>query len=316
MNSEFKEKLVSRVEKTIQKYHMLNKSSIIPVAFSGGKDSATTIFILKELGYNVVPLIIDKGDDPAFDSEKIVQSSNPFHINPEIIHLNNKDYLNQIDPLFAPKIKINLKKLKNLKEGEAQCTPCYNARTWALIERTIHYNADAFVIGQHKHDLITSLMKCYWTEIYYLNITKNTGKAYDGNLMKELINNEKIDLLHLEKMVDEERASTDDPPVEHIYNNIKLVRPLVDLNEKEIIGYIGDFPSQSSNCTYRETEPRPFRLLVQWDLDRRINENPALEGILFELALQGLNEDGTLKFRPRNKREELYPGFKPFIEKS
>jgi len=28
-----------------------------------------------------------------------------------------------------------------------------------------------------------------------------------------------------------------------------------------------------------------------------------------------INDDGTLRHRPRNQREELYPGFKPFIKK-
>jgi hypothetical protein len=40
-----------------------------------------------------------------------------------------------------------------------------------------------------------------------------------------------------------------------------------------------------------------------------------LEDFLYELVLRGLKEDGTLKYRPRNKRDLLYPGFKPFIKK-
>jgi len=40
-----------------------------------------------------------------------------------------------------------------------------------------------------------------------------------------------------------------------------------------------------------------------------------LEDGLYELVLKGLNEDGTLKCRPRNMRDLLYPGFKSFIRK-
>jgi len=113
------------------------------------------------------------------------------------------------------------------------------------------------------------------------------------------------------------RAATDDPPVEIINERVKLVRPLWSLSEREIESFIKEIGFQwtSSNCSYRETEPRPFRLLVQFDLRKRFEENPDLEDILFKFVLAGLNEDGTLKFRPRNKREEYWPGFKPYIRK-
>jgi len=158
-------------------------------------------------------------------------------------------------------------------------------------------------------------MKCYWTEQYYCSLTKTTGTPYDGFIMGGFINDNEIDIDYLKGMLMNGRAATDDPPVEIINNRVILVRPLCAISETDIIEFIGDYSHDSDNCTYRQNEPRPFRLLVQFDLEKRIKKNQELENILYEFVLMGLNENGTLKFRPRNKRDKYYPGFKPYIEK-
>lgn len=42
-----------RVAGSIEKFGMFSKDKPIPVGFSGGKDSATLIFVLRGLGYDV-----------------------------------------------------------------------------------------------------------------------------------------------------------------------------------------------------------------------------------------------------------------------
>jgi len=66
-----KDLLLSKVDETIRKFDMLDITSPVPVAFSGGKDSASTIFILDELGYDVRPVIVDRCDDELFKSSNI-----------------------------------------------------------------------------------------------------------------------------------------------------------------------------------------------------------------------------------------------------
>lgn len=60
-----KEHFVSFVEKkvgeTIKKFGLIKKSDNVLVATSGGKDSLTTLFILKKLGYDPTGLLIDEG---------------------------------------------------------------------------------------------------------------------------------------------------------------------------------------------------------------------------------------------------------------
>ena len=50
-----------KIKQTIKKYKICNKKEKIVVALSGGKDSTTTAYILKKLGYNLVGLHIDLG---------------------------------------------------------------------------------------------------------------------------------------------------------------------------------------------------------------------------------------------------------------
>lgn len=307
--------ILDKVQNTIERYRMLSAGIPIPVAFSGGKDSATTIFILNGLGYDVRPVIIDRGDDDLFDSKKIAEAIKARGFGADILKLRDTAYLSEICLFAAKEIKNHLKKFDNLGENESHCTPCYNARTIALTEYSLRLGSPAFVIGQHRNDMITSLMKCYWTEQYYYTFTKPEGIPYDGHRMREFIGNREIDFDYLESMVVEGRAATDDPPVEIIKENVRLVRPLEAVSEREIREFIGEYPHTSGNCTYRQREPRPFRLLVQFDLEERIGLNPGVEDLLYELVMKGLNEDGTLKFRPRNLRDKLYHGFKPFIKK-
>lgn len=303
-----------KVKNSIEKYKMFSKDKPIPIGFSGGKDSTTLIIILDEMGYDVRPVIVDR-DDTLFNANRIADRLyNRTGIKAEIIRLRDPNFYNTISPEACEDIKKWLHKIDNIQENESLCTPCYNARTIAMKEYAKKLGSTSFAIGQHKTDMITSLMKCYWTELYYNTFTKPKGIPYDGFIMKKFIENNEIDLEYLTEMVKNGRATTDDPPVE-IIDGIKLVRPLENVSEKEIKQFIRDYPHESNNCSYREREPRPFRLLVQFDLEKRIEKNPELEDKLYELVLQGLNEDGTLKTRPRNMRDVLYPGFKTFIRK-
>ena len=48
-----------KVKQTISEYKLINKKDKVIVALSGGKDSVTTLYLLKKLGYRVEALMID-----------------------------------------------------------------------------------------------------------------------------------------------------------------------------------------------------------------------------------------------------------------
>lgn len=310
--------LVSTVADTIAKYHMIaDASSPIPVAFSGGKDSLATILILCELGYDVRPVIVDRGDDPAFNADEISKTLKRIKgLHADILKLRDKKYLGQICEFAAKRIQDNLNKVDHLGLNESMCTPCYNARTAALIQYSLECGATEFAIGQHLNDMLTSFMKCYWSEKYFLALTKPLGLSYDGFKMRNFIAASDIDMSYVREMAKEGRAVTDDPPVERVIEGMRLIRPLAGVRERDIVAFAGNYPHQSTNCSWRERQPSPFRLLVQRDLDKRIACHPEIEDELYHLVVLNVNRDGTAKCRPRNSRGVLYPGFKSFIEKS
>ena len=51
----------NKVKETINKYNLLTKKDKILVACSGGKDSTTTLYLIKKLGYNVKAITVDLG---------------------------------------------------------------------------------------------------------------------------------------------------------------------------------------------------------------------------------------------------------------
>ncbi len=57
----FLEYFEKKVFDTIKKYRLLNKDDKVAVAVSGGKDSLSTLYLLKKFGYNAEGLAIDEG---------------------------------------------------------------------------------------------------------------------------------------------------------------------------------------------------------------------------------------------------------------
>ncbi len=309
--------IIAATALTIDKYSMIpSKKQPVPVAFSGGKDSLTAVLVLRELGYDVRPVIVNRGDDPAFQPDQIAEALKVRKgLDADVLHLRNQSSLPGIKSVEAKQIKTYLHRVDNLGVNESMCTPCYNARTTALIAYARNCGAEEFVIGQHLTDMLTTLMKCYWTEKYFFAFTELRGIAYDGYKMADFIASSTIDLQYVEEMAKEGRATTDDPPVENIGDGVRLVRPLAEVKERDIAAFAGNYPHTSTNCTWRERMPWPFRLLVQRDLYKRVVADPEIEDFLFRLVMLNIKDDGLLKQRPRNQREDLYPGFKPFIKK-
>jgi hypothetical protein len=59
------------IEKTIISYHMMDLNEKLLLALSGGKDSIFTMLALRELGYQVVPVIVDMGYEYGWGSRII-----------------------------------------------------------------------------------------------------------------------------------------------------------------------------------------------------------------------------------------------------
>ncbi len=305
----------NKMLKAIKQYGMLSEKNI-PVAFSGGKDSATCIFLLSELGYFVNPVIVDRNDDDMFDSKNIAYFLKKFGYSSKIINLRNYEYLSALPQFLAIKFCKFLKEVECANDCNSACTPCYNARTLALSNFSKIIGSNEYVLGMHKTDLLTSFVRFYWIEKYFFAFTKTRGLPYNTELAKHMIQEEELDLEYLYMMVNMKRAATDDPPVEVLENGTRIVRPMIGVSEKDIISFIEEigYPHISTNCKFRQNSSAvPLRLIVQYDLVKRMENDSNLEEKLYELSELSINKDGTLKFRPRNNVSDNYPGFDPTI---
>jgi len=311
-------KIKDNVHYIIDKYNLLNDGETAYVGLSGGKDSVAACFILRDMDYNVIPIIIDVGD-AGFDATKIKYNIDKNGFDAKIISIYDNEFINGFSENEKEDIQDKLDYLLNVPEGYSACTTCYNLKLTAFQQFFSKSDNGKIVIAQHKDDMITSMMKCYWTHKYYHNITKINSISYDGYLMKEYISKNKLDINLLSKLVKEGLAATDDPIREFPLDNLEIIRPLARVDEETLQKYVDDISydviNGDNSCRYRRKEPRPFRLLVQWDLEKRLKDNPALKNTLYDYVIKGLDKRGMLKFRPRNLREVLYPGFKKFIKK-
>ncbi len=113
--------LVASTALTIEKYHMIpDKNRPVPVAFSGGKDSLTAILVLRELGYDVRPVIVNRGDDPVFQPGQIADALKIRKgLEADILHLRDKSYLDGISIFAAKQIKDCLYKVDDLGPNES-----------------------------------------------------------------------------------------------------------------------------------------------------------------------------------------------------
>ena len=133
-----------QVTDTIQKYKLIKKSDKVVIALSGGKDSTSIVYILKNMGYNVEGLMIDLylGQWSGIHKENMKKFCKKIDVPLTIVDL--KEVLGQ-GICF---IKAVLKKQKNL----TGCTVCGIIKKWILNKWAKKMNADVLVTGHNLDD--------------------------------------------------------------------------------------------------------------------------------------------------------------------
>lgn len=314
------EGLLSKVASTVRRYGMFDQDVVAAVAYSGGKDSLAALILLKKLGYQVSAVTVDMGDS-LFDGSRIIQQARSIGIEAVAINVRDASSFVQLSNEQREEANAHLAALDALTPGTISCAHCYNAKVLAIYGQMKAARQAVLAFGHHRDDALASFMKCYWTDLYYRSVTLPQGRAYQDQVMRDLMaRHDSIELARLADLVQEGRAATDEPPVEYLFTNeVRIVRPLIKLDEADIIDFIADtgYTVESSGCTFKDRLPfGTFRNLVNHDLHRRTLENPDLKTKLCELLEEGLTAEGTLRYRPRNTRERDYPGFKPFVRKA
>ncbi|MFH1801426.1 MAG: ATP-binding protein [archaeon] len=148
----------SQIQKTIQKYKLLDKKDKILVALSGGKDSAVLAFVLKKFGYNIEGIHVNLGlGEYSEESSKAVKKL--------CEKLGIKLYEYYVKDETG---KTMLKIFKENKERRlSSCTMCGVFKKWILNKKTRELKADKIATGHHKEDEL---------QTFFMNILKGSPK--------------------------------------------------------------------------------------------------------------------------------------------
>lgn len=311
--------ILNKVEKIIKKYSLFENKKVW-VAYSGGKDSFFLCLILRELEYQVHPIIIDIG----YNSDWSIALENLKRIDIVDDIFIGWEEVKHMVPEIIPELEENMENIKKIKRGHFKkatiCTPCHNSKMlilqkWAEING-IHSIAD----GHHATDSISSLLKSFYM---YLDRWQYHHKIFVyENFYKLIVSQRYLYFLDIEgfkqmplynelkKQIYMQNVGTDEPIVQYLGNtSIRICRPLFGVFENEIIDYfkgqkIKTFNESECFATgVRDGKKLTPRELVQYELVR--NASSSVLNCLLKLIKINLDDQGFLKFNVRNNRAQI-----------
>jgi len=310
--SKVPESILQNVGRVIDTYNIFGGSKDVVVAYSGGKDSFFLCLVLKELGFNIQPVIIDIGFNLEWDLAK--KNAERLGLNPVVLNLEclkniSCDAHESVCHYFGifEKVSNNKNKLTSL------CTPCYNAKITAIKSWATHSNTKVIAFGHHSTDCISSLLKSYYL---YSDRWDNSNSVFNIQNIIDLIDEFKVKI-HDEKfkskmfsgiegLISHKYVGTDEPIRQTIDDSdIQIVRPLFFVFENAIREYYShtDFKFPSIECRdFRTEKAFTCREFVQCSLSGLDSE---MMDALQKFTLLSLNSDGSLAYNVRNRRNEI-----------
>ncbi|MCI9591758.1 MAG: hypothetical protein HFG42_14680 [Lachnospiraceae bacterium] len=310
-------KILEKVERTIEKYSLFEGREAC-VAYSGGKDSLFLCVLLKQLNYNVYPVIIDVG----YNSDWSIALKNAEHIGLGCIKIGLQQVERQM-PEIKPLLNTNLQSIAKIAEGNFKkatiCTPCHNSKI-LILQRWAQLNHIPIIAnGHHGIDAISSMLKSFY--MYTDRWEKGHIEFSYENFYNLILSQKKSYLLEegafrtlplanqLLEQIQKQNAGTDEPILQYLgESSIRLCRPLFHVLENEITEYFHsqELSFNESECFktgYRHRKTLTPRELIQYELLR--NAPNSLLHHLLELSKLSLDERGFLKFNVRNNRTKI-----------
>ncbi|RLG70021.1 MAG: hypothetical protein DRO04_02490 [Candidatus Iainarchaeum archaeon] len=181
----FAEKFEEKVRETIKQYKLLQKEEKVAVAISGGKDSATALYLLKKFGYAAEALFIDlRIENYSEENLKIA-----------------KDLCEKLG------VKLNVVKLDNgIKIKD--CRMCGILKKWVMNKYARKLKAQKLVTGHNLDDEIETFLMNIFQGNFELNaaLGPKPGLALDKKFVQRVkplyfCTNEEIERYAIEKNI-------------------------------------------------------------------------------------------------------------------
>ena len=289
----------------IEQFGLFSSKNIV-VGLSGGKDSSLLTFVLRELGYNVHPVVVDMGYI-GFESKSIQAVFKSKGIMVEIIDAK------QSCKELPDNSRVYLTKLiKSLHEDELEtpCTYCSMVKRTLLSNYASSLGMAEVAYGHHRDDIISTMLKDYYIFLYY----KEHGK-YNADTFRDFVNSVDPNIRSIEKLINEQLVGTMSISVADRITNTKIVRPFANVSEvsiKKCVSSIG-FSPLSSGCSHEVFQNGNLQPITKREIVHSktltLCEDEKLSDSLILTAMKCLDASGTSLYNPRAIRQKLYPGF-------
>ncbi|MGQ4432316.1 MULTISPECIES: hypothetical protein [unclassified Streptomyces] len=305
---------LERIAQVIRDFDLLPHAQVL-VAMSGGKDSTFACLALRELGFQVQPLMVDMGYTPTW-ANRVKARLGTLGFEATCLSARSN----------STPVSISIRRQSLLEEnlavvsGDAQdprftpCTSCYNSKVLVLQDYMERNGFDRIVFGHHATDAASSLLK---SALMFLDRWDRGNETYQSARFRDLAKEFRDALLNgnsglperVTDLITTGHASTDEPPIQSILPDTaaKIVRPLFRVWENEIIAetaYLGETESSGCGHTISKTRQTP-REIIQSEIVQALEVNAEMRSRLQNLVQQCLSSDGTLQVDARRIRHQL-----------
>lgn len=267
------------------------------VGVSGGKDSIALLLTLREIGFRVIPAVVDLGY-AAFDARAIEAVLAELSFDPVVLNATLKTETSVVTQLAA---------LNSPSQVDfVPCGMCSMLKRRLLLELAHERVATLISFGHHQHDFMATMLKDYFVRKYY-----EMHVEYEREKFRTFICNAAIDVEELDELISAGHVSTMARVLQ--WDEVKLIRPLALVCELLIAEIVNNLKIRTfgSGCSHallvNGVGQESKRELVHAELLERARKKrlPNL-ALLLEKCL---DKSGRPKANPRSIRKVLLPGF-------